>query len=62
MKQEEIKKMKDENIASAITEKRVALRTAKFGAIGSRAKNVKAISGMRKDVARLMTELRSRRK
>jgi ribosomal protein L29 len=62
MKPAEIKKMKDEGITSAIAEKRVALRTARFGASGSRAKNVKEIYNMRKEIARLMTELRSRRK
>lgn len=54
--------MKDADVVSAIHEQRNALRTARFGATGSRAKNVKAVKHMRKDIARLMTEVSSRKK
>ena len=40
-----------------IAEKREALRSFRFGTAGSKTKNVKEGRGIRKDIARIMTEL-----
>ena len=48
-------------LRTALIEKREAIRIFRFGAAGSKAKNVKEGRGLRKDVARIMTELSRRR-
>lgn len=53
----EIKKMKDTELASLIKEKREVLRNFRFGTGG---KDVGAMRGARKDVARSLTELKTR--
>jgi ribosomal protein L29 len=50
-----------EDIRAAIVEKREALRAFRFGASGSRARNTQEGRLLRKDIARLMTELSVRR-
>jgi ribosomal protein L29 len=43
-----------------IAEKREALRTFRFGSAGSRSRNVREGRTLRKDIARLMTEVSAR--
>ncbi len=62
MKMKDIKKLDIPDIAKQIGDLRTTLRKNRFGSEGSRAKNVKERSGQRKDVARLLTELRTRAK
>jgi len=49
------------DIEKEIAEKRDALKSFRFGEAGSRARNVREGRNLRKDIARLMTELSSRR-
>lgn len=56
-KMNEIKKMKDTELASLVKEKREALRNFRFGVGG---KDVGAMREARKDVARSLTELKIR--
>ena len=43
-----------------ITDKREALRVIRFGAEGSRSRNVRETRTMRREIARLLTEVNSR--
>jgi len=52
--------MNIEDIKKSIIEKRESLRTFRFGGAGSRTRNVREGRTLRKDIARLLTELRSR--
>ena len=44
-----------------IADKREALRVFRFGGAGSRSRNVREGRNLRKDIARLLTELNSRK-
>jgi len=57
----DIKKMNIEDIQKQLAEKRVALRTFRFGGAGSRTRNVREGRTVRKEIARLLTELSARR-
>lgn len=46
-----------EDLIKALYEKREALKSFRFGEAGSKTRNVKEGMGIRKDVARIMTEL-----
>ncbi len=46
-----------EDLVKALLEKREALRKFRFGEAGSKTKNVKEGAGIRKDIARIMTEI-----
>lgn len=48
---------KREDLIKALMEKREALRLFNFGTAGSKAKNVKEGASLRKEIARIMTEL-----
>lgn len=50
-----------EDLVSEIAAKREALRTIRFGAAGSRSRNVREGRELKKEVARLLTELNSRK-
>jgi ribosomal protein L29 len=56
-KMNEIKNMKDVDIATFVNEKREVVRTTNFGAAG---KNTAAAKFARKDIARALTELNGR--
>lgn len=51
-----LNKPKDE-LKKILAEKRKALQTFRFSIAGSKARNVKEGRGIRKDIARIMTEL-----
>jgi ribosomal protein L29 len=55
------KDMSIEQIQKEVAAKREALRAFRFGAAGSRSKNVKEGKNLRKEIARLLTELNSRK-
>lgn len=57
MKMKEIINKNTSDLNRLITEKREALRSFRFGSAGSKTKNVKEGRGIRKDIARIMTEL-----
>ena len=58
----EINKQSDKELEKLLSERRAAVRRFRFDVSGSKAKNLKEGSNMRKDVARIMTELSSRNK
>lgn len=49
-----------EDLKKEIAEKRAALRTFRFGGAGSRTRNVREGRNLRKDIARILTEIRKR--
>ncbi len=48
-----------EELNKTLAEKRIALRTFRFNISGSKVKNVKEGMNLRKDIARIMTELKT---
>ena len=46
-----------DDLNKALNEKREALREFRFGEAGSKTRNVKLGNGLRKEIARIMTEL-----
>jgi len=56
----DIKKQSIEDLKKSVAEKRVAIRTFRFGGAGSRTRNVREGRNLRKEVARILTELRAR--
>lgn len=56
----DIKKQKVEDLVKAVAEKREALRKFRFGEAGSRLRNVREGRTLRKEIAQLLTEIRSR--
>lgn len=57
----DIKKLATEEILKEVLAKREALRSFRFGGAGGRAKNVREGRMLRRDVARMLTEVSSRR-
>jgi ribosomal protein L29 len=55
MKMKEITTKTQADLAKMLSEKRESLRIFRFGAAGSKAKNVKEGRALRKDIARIMT-------
>jgi ribosomal protein L29 len=60
MKKETKKTQTDEELIQALSEKRVALNGMKFNIAGSKIKNVREQRGIKKDIARHLTELNKR--
>jgi len=56
----DITKMDIQGLHGEIVEKREALRKFRFGEAGSRARNVREGRMLRRDIARMLTELKSR--
>ncbi len=56
----DITKQSVEDLKKAIAQKRAALRTFRFGGAGSRTRNVREGRTLRKEIARILTELRER--
>ncbi|MEK7509817.1 MAG: 50S ribosomal protein L29 [Patescibacteria group bacterium] len=50
-----------EDLQKEIAEKREALRKFRFGSAGTRARNVREGRNLRKEIARMMTELNARK-
>lgn len=57
MKIKDIKSMKGAEMAKALKELQAKLAAVRFGAAGSKSKNVKEIHNLKKDVARILTIL-----
>jgi ribosomal protein L29 len=53
----EFKNKTENELKSFLNEKRVALRNFRFGVAGSKVRNVKEGKGLKKDIARILTEL-----
>ena len=56
----EIMQQTIEDLKKSIAEKRAALRVFRFGGAGSRTRNVREGRNLRKEIARILTELRKR--
>jgi ribosomal protein L29 len=56
----DLKKYSIEDLHKEIAEKREALRSFRFGSAGSRTRNVREGRNIRKDVARMLTEMKAR--
>jgi ribosomal protein L29 len=56
----DVKSKTTEELRRFVTEKREALRAFRFAMAGSKKKNVKEGRALRKDIARILTELRHR--
>ena len=54
------KKHNLEELQQLVAQKREALRAFRFGGAGSRTRNVREGRNLRKEIARILTELRSR--
>lgn len=50
----------DKELEKALTEKRVSLRSFRFGIAGSKVRNVKEGKNTRKEIARILTETNRR--
>jgi len=57
----EYKNKKAEDLTKLLDEKREALRMFRFGISGSKVKNMKEGKTLRREVARILTELRARK-
>lgn len=57
----DLKKQDIAELQKQIADKREALRVFRFGGAGSRTRDVRAGRTLRKDIARLLTELNSRK-
>lgn len=55
------KEVKDEDLLKALTEKKVELRKIRFGDSGARARDTKRGFNLKKEVARIKTEINARR-
>lgn len=56
----DIKTQKVEDLKKVIADKREALRVFRFGESGSRLRNVRAGRNLKREIAQMMTEIRSR--
>lgn len=57
----ELKNKNDADLTKALSEKREALRAFRFGIEGSKSRNVKEGKGLKRDIARILTELNQRK-
>lgn len=53
----EITKLNKDELTKLLKEKRDLLREIAFGVAGAKAKNVKQVSALKKDVARILTKV-----
>ncbi len=60
MKKEEIKKKKDTELIELLNEKRKELRDARFNTAGSKSRDAYFKRKTRRDIARILTEMRER--
>ena len=60
MKRISYKDTSDADLEKALREKREAFRAFRFAASGTKAKNVQEGRSLRKDIARILTEVRQR--
>jgi len=62
MKMKEITNKNASDLTRLMTEKKEALRAFRFGSAGAKAKDVKEGRNLRKDIARIMTEMQKNAK
>jgi ribosomal protein L29 len=61
MKSKDLKTKTPADLAKLVSEKREALRVFRFGGAGAKTKNVREGRAIRKDIARILTALNSRK-
>lgn len=61
MKAKELRQKNTADIIKIATERQVELREMLFGVAGSKAKNVKLVKSIRKDIARMLTVMNENR-
>ncbi len=61
MKKLDLKKKIDKDLRKLLSEKRASLREFKFALSGSKIKDIKKAKNLRKEIARILTELNSRK-
>jgi ribosomal protein L29 len=59
---DDITTQSDKDLEKAVLEKRGALREARFGSAGSKVKNVRIQRNIKRNIARILTELNARAK
>lgn len=57
---DELKTQSTENLLRTVAEKREALRVFRFGGAGSRVRNVREGRNVRREIAQILTEVKSR--
>ncbi len=57
----DIKTKNDRDLVKDLADKRETIRAIRFNIAGSKTRNVKESKGLKKDVARILTELNSRK-
>ncbi len=57
----DIKTKNEKDLLKELGDKREALRATRFGIAHSKSRNVKETKGLKKEVARILTELNSRK-
>jgi ribosomal protein L29 len=57
-KKQDLTKHTKEDLTKLVVQKREELRTLRFGGAGSKNRNVKAVRGLRKTIARALTQAR----
>jgi ribosomal protein L29 len=60
MAKEKLTEKKDTDLTKLLKEKRETLRSFRFGITGSKTRNVKEGRDVKKSIARILTEVRSR--
>ncbi len=60
MNMKELKEKSDKDLVTLVAEKREELRKLRFGAGGAAMRNVHAGKNLRREIARILTELTSR--
>lgn len=58
----DLKEKNEKDLKNALQEKRESLHSFRFGIAGSKVRNVKEGKNIKKDIARILTELSSRNK
>jgi len=61
MKKTDLKNKIDKDLNKTLSEKRAELREFRFGLSGSKTKNIKKGKNLRKEIARILTELNLRK-
>lgn len=61
MKIKELKDKKIEELSKLLSEKKEAVRVSRFGASGSKEKNVRAVRNEKKTIARILTLINSKK-
>lgn len=62
MERKELEKKDNKELAKILNEKRADLKKLRFDLAGGKVKDIKVIKGTKKDIARILTEMNSKKK